>query len=340
MKRKTTRPVSELTVMPRQLNRWIVGGAARAGKSYLALELSKAGSDFFILTVDALLHVYLKKSINDYKSPKHCVREWLSRPRYMDPAKSVTRSPLDDCDFGEDEILSSVQWSDKAKPFELILAVLDAIARLHGKKGWLILDIHPEFHFDKYIKACSDLQLLTVFREPLEAVAASLYWRGFPHREKRSYQYFVLLWLLSVYAFVELSRKYPGKVMCCTTSDICSAKIDLGDAVKIAARSEPLYFSLDWKQSGTEKLFLTPDGQSMALLKVSEVSDIEARCQKIYHLVFCKNINRISLPLWFYFSNNNVSRRVILYILGYRGFIRRSKNFIASCAVFVLRAFK
>lgn len=310
--------------MSKELQRIIIGGAARAGKSYLAAQLSESGSNLFVLTADALLHVYRRRAaIRTKEAARECLNEWFNRPRYMDPAQTITRRPIDDAGVPLSIILDKVRFPGVTTAVEIILAGLDAVAEVLGKDGWIILDLHPELYYPYYKQKCEDLKLLVVIRDPLESVAASLYWRNFPIRDRRSFKYFASLWLLCVYTVANLSRIYKGDIYCVTTAQICSGNVDLWEGIEVPAKGEQLYFSADLISCDDYVVFTLSDGRKYKLLEGAEVSYIETRCRQIFHIIEERNASVIIAPWWFNWLGTIRSKKLVDMIFDTNKIFRR-----------------
>lgn len=265
---------------------WLIGGPARCGKSIVAQLLAEAGGLVAVLRVDALLHVYRDgRTFSAMQEKRDFLTAYLERPRYMNPERTDTRRPIDDFLLAGEETLKNIAIpTGNTNPTNLIALSLDEMASQNAKPTWLALDLHSELHFRHYKKHIPDLKLLVVLREPVEAIAASLYWRTFPERRANSSWYFsyaLFLWRLSILVTTALKRDFPSDVYVIWSNallrgevnlpdQLIDTKIDLKKRMSAMFNGQP-YFSFDKDR----QKFLCPDGTWRALLTSDELATID-----------------------------------------------------------------
>lgn len=267
----------------RPFSRWLIGGPARCGKSALAEALSHRDGALAVLRVDALLHRYLGEGpFRTDTEALSFLQTYLERPRYMNPQKSKTLRPIDDFPAPLEEVLDKVSPRAGMNGLGIIAAALDVMGRLRGKRGWVMLDLHPEIHFRTYADAIPELNLAVCVRNPLEAVAASLYWRTYPRRvvqAKRRLRHAAALWRLSVATSLSLRDAFPDRVTLISSNDMFAGEALLPpDLATTAPNFAQLfgglpYFASRRGKDGVE--FRCPDGSWQALLGDDEIAAIE-----------------------------------------------------------------
>lgn len=265
------------------LSRWLIGGPARCGKSALAGLLARQNGPLATMRVDALLHLY--RETGSFRSDVEAadfLRSYLKRPRFMDTQKETTLCPLDDFPDDLDQVVAKVAPRAGMRRLETIGAAFDIMARSRSKKGWAVLDLHPEVHFRIYSESIPDMKLLVCLRDPLEAVTASLYWRDFPDRcagANRRLRYLSALWRLAASAALSLRKTFPDRVFIASSNDMFEGKDVLPRELNVAPDAfsrlfnGPAYFSARKAKEMVE--FFGPDGRWHKLLDGHEIAAVE-----------------------------------------------------------------
>ncbi len=260
---------------------WLIGGPARCGKTSLARAVEITGGSVAVLPVDALFPAYLRRWIPLFpRNKKAILREYLLRPRYVDPGRTHSVRPIDAFTSSVEEIMDAVLPKEARHHITLFAAALDRLAYDQGRRAWLAFDVHPELQFHVLRRLAPGLRLIVMLRDPREAVAASLYWRTFPERlqpEHRQIQYRLLLWVLSAQTGFLLASAEPETAMVVSFNRL------------LAGADQGLAKALDMEADGFVKVFdglplfsfdpgrgfLCPDGEWRPLLSAEEMALIE-----------------------------------------------------------------
>lgn len=205
------------------MKRILVGGPARCGKTTTARLLGTQNQDCLYLGVDALFPAMLRRPLlNRIRSCRDTVAHFLSRPRYQDDDRLVTESALTYSPVALETLLNNAGIKQGDHPVAAYGRTIDAMATAQGATAWIAFDVHPEFRFHVLRHMIPGLQLLLVFRDPLEAIAAQIYWRqdsSYRHSRKRFRRAF-LLWALSAQVAIDLRRKHPADVAVLALPDV------------------------------------------------------------------------------------------------------------------------
>ena len=257
---------------------YLVGGPARCGKSTLVAMLSNCSGSYAPLKVDALFKQYIKQApITSIGKAQSFLREYLLRPRYINPERTLTARPIDDFVGSLDHIIGQVGFSSTCPPICLIAEVLKIMAREHNKDSWIALDIHAELYYPKLRAVIKDLRLIILLREPVEAVCAALYWRTYPSRDshtQRNLLYWSILWCFSAMLGQRLQTQFPDEVTIEYYENIKQGKTNLPISImpeqysRTAQRpyEDETYFSYD-----SNRGFYCPDGTWQWLLSKEEI---------------------------------------------------------------------
>tara|TARA_R110000782_G_scaffold137977_11_gene230466 strand:+ start:11828 stop:12880 length:1053 start_codon:yes stop_codon:yes gene_type:complete len=273
-------------------SQWLIGGPSRCGKSTLADVIANTdvdGLELAVLKVDALLHVYRNKS--KFKSDDDArlfLQAYLERPRYMNPERTITLCPADDINVSIEEIISRVNPLAGMKPLEVIFRLFDFMAESNDKCSWLALDLLPEIYFCDYKKKVKGLKLLIVLRDPVESIAAGLYWRTYPNRSsvcgKKTIDYLLFLWCLSALTTLMMKKKYPDDVYVVSSNDLFSEKSKLPDELEnidVSMEFKKYYSGVPYfNYERASSRHYCPDGTWQNLLSKEEVCFINAYKKK------------------------------------------------------------
>ena len=265
----------------------LIAGPARCGKSTVSGIMREGNVDYAVLTVDALFPAFINEKLNTREESVKFIREYLLRPRYMNPEKTSVRCPADDMgDFFEPIIAAlsdNIHFSSSTT--DLISDSFDQWVLESGKEAWLAPDLHAELYFQKLISHSPNLQMIVLLRDPREAIAASLYWRTYPERMLGGWKIFVyklFLWCLSAETGRRLVQQYPENVRVLFidgytngSSDYHSDSLsDLMNSDLESFNNKAMYFSYEYKQG-----WLGPDGRRSKLLSDNEKKLIETVSQ-------------------------------------------------------------
>ncbi len=261
----------------------LIAGPARCGKSTVSGIMSEGDVDYAVLTVDALFPAFIKKHLNSREESVKFLREYLLRPRYMNPEKTSVRSPADDMGIFFEPIIAALseKIASSNSATGLISSSFEQWAAESGKEAWLAPDLHAELYFQQLISDTPDLQIIVLLRDPCEAIAASLYWRTYPERMAggwRTFAFKLFLWCLSAETGRRLVMHYPENARVVFIDDFSNKShsdslSNLLSSGLASFNNKEMYFSYD-----SEYGWLGPDGQRSKLLSHNEKVMIESIC--------------------------------------------------------------
>ena len=260
---------------------WLIGGPARCGKSSLARAVAATGGGPAVLPVDALFPAYLRRRFPFFRrNRQRILRDYLLRPRYTDPGRSRTVRPIDAFTSPIEEIVDAIVAGEAKHHITLFAAALDRLAQEQGRKTWLAVDVHPELQFHVLRRLVPGLRLIVMLRDAREAVAASLYWRGFPKRTQsghKQFHYRLLLWVLSAQTGFDLAAAEPETVVVVSFNGLLAgADQGMGRTLDLDADSFANTFDgLPLFSFDPDRGFLCPDGEWRPLLSAEEMALIE-----------------------------------------------------------------
>ena len=266
----------------------LIAGPSRCGKSQLVSAFNRMENcPLSVLTVDALLPYYSRssKKINGSANARTFIEGYLQRPRYMDSASTITRKPIDDILYDCDKLYDGIDFKNGEVSLSLIGKILAAWVTQSKKNIWIAPELHAEIYYKKLLYNIPTLKIIVLLRDPREALAATLYWRTFPHRIQSSHRICIhklLLWCLAASVGLRYSRKSPNKVRV-----LYSKKIDVvnefiftsekGQDFKVELNYEELHYSFN-----PNKGLLEPTGNFSFLLTDNELYMIEKIAQPWY----------------------------------------------------------
>lgn len=265
----------------------LIAGPARCGKSTVAAVLAQDMAKIAVLRVDALLPAF-RTVVNPttIAGRKKFIKDYLLRPRYMDPARLEVRCPADDMGDAFTAVLAKAKQLEASTPAGLIFATLDAWASESGRMAWVVPDLHAEIYFHEFIRDYPGLRMIVLLRDPREAIVASLYWRTYPQRivgGRKNFVYKLLLWCLAAETGRRLERKFPRQVSVFWTHALkqpAASDRRLGSLfpdITISAEginTEDMYFSYVDNYG-----WLCPDGNRREILSEKEKIIIGAVCR-------------------------------------------------------------
>jgi len=242
------------------------------------------GSKCISLPVEALLEPFYRR-FYPFKSflAKTIAGEYFYQKRYIDEEKSEALAPADFMKTSIDKISERLPKA----PFnqvEIAFRVLDMYAEENNAESWAVCDYLPERFFEIYKKFRPYLKLVTILRNPREAICASLYWRSFPEKNSEPEKYFyysIMLWALSAKAYLSAKKKFGGKdVFLLRFNELIKPESEdstkMSEIFGIPKDSFSLKFQDGkylYKIKGNK--FLTPDGDFRELLTQEELKTID-----------------------------------------------------------------
>ena len=230
------------------------------------------------LPVEGLLGVYDRRA-GDVAA---VVREYPERPRWLDGARTRAARPLDFLDTPIGQVIATATHGGGSPP-SAIGRALDVFAAEKGRRAWAVADLHAEFVFHRLARSLPRLRLGVVLRDPIESLAAALYWRSYPegHRDAwRLLRYGLVLWCLSAESALRLARLAPERVTMLRfnrlvdgdSAELRRVVAAFGvdpEALHAALPRSPHYAYVDGN------VFVTPSGGTAPLLNVGEIALIE-----------------------------------------------------------------
>ena len=191
----------------------IISGQPRSGKSTFSKIFSN-NSKINALIIDLMVIDIIKKKILFYDDSKIVIKSFLNNIRYQDSEKKIIRKPIDDILIEPEEIQQNIQKKYENN-LELIFSVLNYWNKKKDRKIWVAPDLNAEFYFEK-IKQINDIGVLFIIREPIETIAASLYWRSYPKRIGGIYKIIekIIRWKVSLALMNKIAKENPERVNC------------------------------------------------------------------------------------------------------------------------------
>jgi hypothetical protein len=213
------------------LDRWVIGGPSRCGKTHLALSLWNQDAKTVGFPLEALFSVYLRR----YMPAELLLEEYLTRPRYIDAERDETERPIDYFSSSLEDMKAAVGAAGRL-PITTIGWALDRFARDNGRASWAAFDLHPEFRYELFCRQIPQLKLAVMHRDPREAIAAALFWRGHPAmasaRDAR-FRHSLIMYCLGLQVARSLSERHPDRVKLFDFSALVTG--DTGERSRIAA---------------------------------------------------------------------------------------------------------
>ena len=265
----------------------VVGGPARNGKTMLTAMIGAADTPYFGAPFELLLNVYGGAAGARTRAARaRALREYCTARRATSPDRSRTAAPAD---FIGSESLEGIVEAAADAPGAAAGAVriLDAIAAGQGRASWIGADYHAECDYRRLRAVRPGLRLIVALRDPVEAVADSLYWRTFPERTGAAgneLRFRTSLWNLAAAAGLALARRFPGDVLLLGMNRLWAG--DEPSVARLAAfvGCEAGAISPErrtWFSRGPGGTFLCPDGSARPLLDEAEVRLIESRTRHL-----------------------------------------------------------
>lgn len=187
----------------------IISGQPRSGKSSLVKSF-KSVNDALSCNIDAKFF----KIINEYKRfPKEFdfsenLNNLINRSVYQDSSRKITTTLLDETGVSQKVIASKLKKKKYISTEKILLDVLDTSCKLKKKKFWVLPDLGAETYFERLKKIKEDLYVIFLFRNPIESIVSSLYWRSYPKKGKNLLE-LIVRWNVCYLNAQKLKKKYP-----------------------------------------------------------------------------------------------------------------------------------
>ncbi len=277
----------------------IISGQPRSGKSTLANVFSK-NTDFNVLKTDILFIKHLKNKIF-FANSSIMVEKFLNSFRYQDSKKKIKRYVKDDIAIDKAKIIEYVRTKNTYTQCHLIFSVLDAWNYLKKKKVWIVPDLNTEIYFHELVKIKPNTKFIFIFRNPIESIVASLYWRkGKTYPSNLDLVKLIIRWNLTFFLANKLKDKYKKSIQILFFESLEKNKIiDLSQIelanykIKFPYKRDKTYFSYNMKKG-----WFTPKKKWEILLSNFQLNLINYGIftKKYKHLI---SFNFLSLPYLF-----------------------------------------
>jgi hypothetical protein len=260
---------------------WLVGGPGRSGKTTLVHALFKANGPVAGFPVEGLFPFYLKRRFLFFPRRRRALlKEYLTRPRYMDSERDETLCPIEFYRDPLPDILDAIPNS-AGQPIQLMDWALRRFAHDRGGQNWAAFDLHPEFRFPTFRRHIAGLRLAVAVRDPCQSLADMMYWRPYGEgtpRPHRRFKHSLIMWCLSLQTAQRLIRRHPGEVMLFSFDALIHG--DREECEKLAAAfglaAETVRGAFDFKPRGGA---LAPSGETNEpILTDSEAAEIALLC--------------------------------------------------------------
>ena len=190
---------------------WLIGGAGRSGKTTLANVLAANSRSVAGFPLEGVFHVYLQRRFPFFRHQRRrLMHEYLTRPRYMDAARTRVEYPLDYFDADAESLVGELPDTID-NTIALFGWLLDRYAASLGRQSWAVFDLLPELRYTSYRSLIPGIRLAVMRRNPEEAIAEGLFWRSYPDppvdRERR-FKSMLFQWCLSTAVTKSLSARF------------------------------------------------------------------------------------------------------------------------------------
>ena len=232
--------------------------------------------------VEGLFTVYSRyRILLSRQAREGFVEEYVTRPRYTDALRERAERPERFFKSSVSELRTRLP--DRVRhPLAIIAWALDCFAEENGRASWAAFDLHPEFRFQHFRRHIPGVKLAVMVRDPREAIAAALFWRGEPGSQRARdvrFKHCLIMYCLGIQTGRSLVRRWPDDVVifdfnALTSGDaaerarICKC-FGIADAAARKAYSISPHFSYV-KGKG----FLMADGEHAMLLTPVELAEI------------------------------------------------------------------
>ena len=92
-----------------------------------------------------------------------------------------------------------------------MLEILNKAKNILKKKKWILPDLGAEDYFPYIYKKAPETNVLLLYRNPLESIVASLYWRTFPQIKNNLIE-LIVRWNYSISKAHYIKKKFPNNV--------------------------------------------------------------------------------------------------------------------------------
>ncbi|MBF91173.1 MAG: hypothetical protein CMP34_00010 [Rickettsiales bacterium] len=269
------------------MNGIIISGQPRSGKSTLVKSL-KNKKNILACNVDAkLIKMIREQDINfQDESLKKIIKNLIGRCVFQDSQKKIKTSILNEINVPLEEIVRNLKkHPENNRPEFFFFKILESSREYLKKKFWLLPDLGAEDYFEYIKKKSTKIKIIFLFRNPLESITASLYWRTYPQKKKNIFE-LIVRWNYSVSRAKYLTKTYSDRVELLYYNEI-NKKLhikNLGE-VNFNYDIKKTYFSFN----GNE--WLCPDNKYRKLLNENEKLHIMSCCSYNFENQKKSNLN-------------------------------------------------
>lgn len=266
----------------------IVGGPARCGKTSLVTQVGKACKNYFCAPFELLLRVYMwDLAVLGAAARTLVLGEYIDRSRSINADRSKQSAPRDFLSSGERQAVLDMAARDRTM-LSGIVVVLNCIAETEKARTWIGNDYHAECDYRMLRRKISGLRLIAVFRDPVEAVCAALYWRTYPsciENARREMKFRIASWRLAANIALGLRRSFPDDVLIVDSNRLWSGDVSEIDRIAEFIGCSPAALAREitdrpwFSREGQE--FFCPDGTFQRLLCEDDIVEIEARTHSL-----------------------------------------------------------
>jgi hypothetical protein len=263
---------------------WLIGGAGRSGKTTLANILAANSRTIAGFPLEGVFHVYLQRRFPFFRHQRlRVMREYLSRPRYMNAARTEVEYPTDHFEANAEKLIAELP-DTVDNPVALFAWLLDRYAESRDKSNWAVFDLLPELRYETYRRLIPGIRLAVMRRDPREAIAEGLFWRTYPDApadRARRFKSMLFQWSLSYAVTQSLSARFGDEILSVSFNKLLTddaeeqRRIASAFDMDIAAVREAFAFQPSF--TFTEgRGFCGPDGAWHHLLDDEELAQIDA----------------------------------------------------------------
>ena len=273
-----------MTTSQQDSGAWLIGGAGRSGKTTLSNVLAMHSRSVAGFPLEGVFRVYLQRRFPFFRHQRlRLLREYLTRPRYIDAARTRVEYPIDHFDADAEDLARELP-DEIDNPIALFGWLLDRYAASRGKQSWAVFDLLPELRYVTYRRLIPGIRLAVMRRDPEEAIAEGLFWRSYPDppidRERR-FKSMLFQWCLSATVTRALSMRFGDDVVTFSFNKLLAAdenerqRLAMTFDIDRAAIQDAFAFEPHFKFQA-DRGFKGPDGHWRHLLTDRELEHIAA----------------------------------------------------------------
>lgn len=292
----------------------IVSGQPRSGKSTLVNSI-KNNSEILSCNVDAkILRLIKSQKFSKKISLDKKIKYLIGNKVFQDSDKKVTKSILEELNISIPKINAHFSEDyNEFRPEFFLLDILDKVGTIFKKKKWILPDLGAEDYFPYIYKKHTNLKLILLYRNPLESIVASLYWRTFPRKRKNLIE-LIVRWNHSILRSSIICKEYPNN-----TELYFYDKIFFNQSLKKSKVLKIKNFKFKYNPNTTffsynNNLWYCPNKKYQKLIEDDQIALITKGCLYEFKNSFKKEITTMIFIKLFYIKILNK----IFWILSFR----------------------